>query len=98
MAESKISYISLGNVKFTRCYINGTTASDGTLTVANPTGASNVYLLRNTYADDVGSSFGVINIEAVDNYSIRLRFRTLKDGSVNANTNVNMTLILAYHL
>ena len=96
MAESKIPYIPLDGLKFIRCHAAGTTASDGTLTIANPAGASYVYLLRNTYDDNVVSSFGVINIEYVDVSSIKLRFRTLKDGSANANANVSVTLILAY--
>lgn len=98
MAESKISYIPLDGLRFIHYYVTGTTASDGTLTVANPTGTPYMYLLRNTYDDNVSASFGVINLENINTSTIKLRFRTLNDGSVAANKNVNMSLIFAYHL
>ena len=74
---------NLGGMKFSRILINGTTTSAGQLEIDNPTGSTIVFLLRNTYDDNVSSSFGVINIEDVTLTKIRLRFRTLRDGSVN---------------
>ena len=87
---------TLGGLKFKRIQINGTTTSSGQLEIDNTTGATVVFLLRNTYDDNVSSSFGVINIENVTATKIMLRFRTLKDGSVNAGASINISIVVAY--
>lgn len=87
----------MSGVKFKLSYVDATTGSDGTLTIPNPTGKNYVYLLKSTYRDNVGSSFGVINIDSTSESSIVLRFRTLKDGSANANMHIAMTFVFAYN-
>ena len=88
----------LNNIKFKFYYIaDGTTGSDGTLTIPNITGSKHLYLLRTTYPDNIGSSFGVVNIYSINESIIILRFRTLKDGSANANKHIDMTVLFAYY-
>lgn len=76
--------------------VNGTTTSFGTITIPNPAGRSTIFLLRNTYLDDVSGSFGVLNVDSTTDTTITLRCRTLKDGNVNAGAPVITTLIFAY--
>ena len=87
---------SLDNLKFIRVVVTGTTDSIGVININNPTNSLSVFLLRNTYTDDVGASFGVINIENVTNTNIGIRFRTLSTGAANTNASIRTTLILAY--
>jgi hypothetical protein len=86
----------LDNLKFKRVVVTGTTDSVGAINISNPTNSLSVFLLRNTYTDDVIASFGVINIENITNTYIRIRFRTLSTGEANINANISTSLILAY--
>lgn len=95
MASGTISNIT-GGLRLFALVINGTTNQYGILTVSNPVNSSSVFLLRNTWSDDVNGSFGVINVEGTSASEITLRFRTLSDGTVNANKQVLTTLIFAY--
>ena len=85
----------MGDIKLLRVAVNGTTDQYGMLQVPNTSGSTNMVLLRNTYNDNVGASFGVVNLEGYNSSMLSFRFRTLKDGSVNANVRVNFELVMA---
>jgi hypothetical protein len=76
--------------------VTGTTDQYGTLQVPNPFGRTSLFLLRNTYNDGVGSSFGVINLEGQGTDALTFRFRTLKDGTPIMNTLINSGVVMAY--
>lgn len=94
--QGKVLNSKFGGLKFELIRVQGTTLSNGTLEINNPTGTNIVYLISNTYSDGVSSSFGVINIESVTATKIMFRFRTLKDGSVNGEATIDTYVVIAH--
>lgn len=81
-------------VKFKAIHIDDTTNNNGVIVITNPFGVTTVSLLTNTYLDGVSSSYGTIAINSINASEIGLRFRTLKDGTPNSNTAIDIYVMM----
>lgn len=94
--QGKVLNDKFGGVKLAVIEIDGQTNQYGNYGVQNDLGTTSVYLLSNTFVDGVSGSFGVINIESVNAQTITFKFRTLKDGSADANKSILVNLVVAF--
>ena len=97
MATGKLERSGLtitGGLQFARIPINATTNTYGLMDVPNPTGIASLFLLRSIISET--GDFALLSIESASSSTITLRVRRLSNGEVFANTQYNMTIVVAY--
>lgn len=84
---------ALDGVHFCQIVLDGTTASNGILTIDLPAGATNLHLIEPTFVDNY--QIIVIGVELITATTASLRFRNL-DGTAYGGKTVSMRKLFWY--